>query len=80
LNIDQGLRNLHYHLFVERKKLLDCYGVFGCKKKVRKNMRKEKYMRNKVNLMDCMIQENKKKKRRNKEERNAIIFLSKKYH
>jgi hypothetical protein len=37
------------------------YGVFGCKKKVkrekkvRENLRREKEMRNRVDLIDCLV-------------------------
>jgi len=53
------------------------YGVFGCEKKVwreknmRKSMKREKYVRNKVELTYCLVQENKE---RNRRERSVFNF------
>jgi hypothetical protein len=51
--------------------------MFGCEEKikrekeVRKSMEREKYMKNKVDLTCCLVQDRKK---RNRRERSVIIF------
>jgi len=53
------------------------YGVFGCEKKVwreknvRKSMKREKYVRNRVELTYCLVQKNKE---RNRRERSVFNF------